>query len=729
MLLSQKVLNPSTGVNMKRNNKSNSSKPVNKSFRLWFKVFLSFLLASQVGGAIALAAVIYIAKDLPTGKPVLDYRTPVNTLIVDDKGEVVSEQFNGCYTSEIKDNEFSQTLINTAMLSEDARFNDLAVNPVSLSRAAISNLLTGKTEQGGSGITAQFAKLYLDEVTDRANKSPMIKKVEDNVMAIRLRSTFGWKPRRVIENYLQRAASDGNVCGFKSYLQQYHRTELKDATLQQEVMYISQLPNPNQFNPNLYPNAAQKQYSLTLGKILNNGEKYNLVTPEQLDQYKDLLTKPLPKTFEPNFTEFKGSWAKSANTDELAETQKPSEYQSRGYTFVSSVDSQFQTIAEKIVQGFGREGRVIGDIGVALIDADNMTLLATVGGKKPYALDYQLNRSFNTEGPTGSVTKVAVTFVFLQDLFEHDPNASLDYVSLLPNWTKGPQFGTASIVGGMAASENHVFISALMRARETRTEGLERIKSILAKYPVSDPLKAESYYSIDLDKVAKDFGVCNITIKELIEAHTQIKQGGDLPENLERTGVLKLIELWNKAGIKRSCTNNGTLNLGVQDHANALGSYSTNLLQSSTIMSLAGNGGFTFKRSGLGNSPVTSYSKVYDRDGKLIFDSNESEKIPVVAPRVAAKVKEATRAVMGGTGRKGVISGVEDQGAKTGTHESQVINFTTWYLVNGKTYVLTIKMMYDDYRSFGDGVFSGDYVAPLAAELGSAHVRYLKSKK
>lgn len=714
---------------MKRNNKSISSKPINKPFRLWFKVFLSVLLASQVGTVVAMAAVIYITKDLPTGKSVTDYRTPVNTLVVDDKGKVVSEQYNGCYTSEIAENEFTQSLINTAMLSEDAKFNDWAVNPVSLLRAASSNLLTGKTEQGGSGITAQFAKLYLDEVTDRAKKSPMIKKIEDNVMAGRLRSTFGWTPRRVMENYLQRAASDKNVCGFKSYLQQYHRTELKDATLQQEVMYISQLPNPNQFNPNQFPNAAQKQYSLTLGKILVNGEKYDLVTPAQLDQYKALLTTPLPKTFEPNFTDFNGSWAKSANTDELAETRKSSDYQSRGYTFVSSIDSEFQTIAEKIVQGFGRDGRVIGDIGVSLIDADNMTLLATVGGKKPYALNYQLNRSFNTEGPTGSVAKVADTFVYLQDLFVQDPNASLDYVSLLPNWTKGPQFGTASIVGGMASSQNHVFISALMRARETKTEGYERFKSVMAKYPVSDPLKAESYYSLDLDEVAKDFGVCTVTIKELIEAHTQIQTGGDLPENLERTGVLKLIELWNKAGIKRSCSPNGTLNLGVQDHANALGSYSTNLLQSSTIISLAGNGGFTFKRNGLGNSPVTSISKVYDRDGKLIFDANETEKVAVVAPRVAAKVKEATRAVMGGTGGKGIISGVSDQGAKTGTHESQVINFTTWYVVNGKTYVLTIKMMYDDYRSFGDGVFSGDYVAPLAAELGSAHVRYLNAKR
>jgi membrane peptidoglycan carboxypeptidase len=712
-----------------KNSKSRSTKQQSKKLRLWVEGLLYLILAGGVSTVAAGAVVMYLCKDLPTGDSVVNYQSPVNTLIKDDKGKIIAQVKRGCYSSAIEESQVSEDIILTATLSEDARFKDLAVNPISLGRAFTSNILNGKTQQGGSGITAQFAKLYLEENTNRKGMQPLVKKVQDNFMALRFRTTYGWSWQKVMKEYLTVAASDKDVCGFRAYLQQYHKIDIGQETLQHGVMYISQLPNPVQFNPNTYPTASLAQYRLTINKIRANGKKYNLLTPEQDAAYAALYDTPLPKTYEPDFTKFDGSWAKSANTDELAETKVTKDYESTGQVYTSSIDSEFQKIAEDIVQGFGRNGRVIGDIGVSFVDATNMTLVATVGGQRPYALDYQLNRSYNTDAPTGSVAKVADTFVFLQNLFEADPNAGFDIVPLYPNWTNGPQGGSAALTPSMAASLNYVFISAVMDARETRQQGYDRFLAVMAKYPVVNKLDPTSYYSIKLGDVAKDLGVCDISISEIIQAHKNISLGVELPENLERTGVSKLTELWEKAGIKKSCTPGIGLFLKVQDHANALGSYNTNLLQSSTIMSLAGNGGYSIDRRGLGNSPITSFSKVVDRKGKIIFDANDYSQIQVVAPRVAAKVKEATRAVMGGTGRKGYISGAEDQGAKTGTHESNVINFTTWYVVNGRTYVLTVKMMNDDYSSFGNGIFSGDYVAPLAAQLGSAHVSYLKSKK
>jgi penicillin-binding protein 1A len=387
MLVLQKILPNSARKAYRRlkmkNPKPKNTKPQPKKLRLWVQTLLVLILGGGVSTVAAGAVVMYLCKDLPTGNSVLNYQSPVNTLVKDDKGKIIAEVKRGCYTSALDDSMISEDIINTAILSEDAKFKDLAVNPISLGRALSSNLFEGKASQGGSGISAQFAKLYLDENTDRKGMSPIVKKVQDNFMAQRLRTTFGWSWQRLMKEYLTIAASNNNVCGWRTYLQQYHKTDIGQETLQQGVMYVSQLPNPDQFDPNKHPQAALAQYRLTINKILANGKKYNILTPEQDAAYAALYDTPLPKTYEPDFTKFNGSWAKSANTDELAETRVSKDYESTGDVYISSIDSQLQAIVEEMVQGFGRNGRVIGDIGVSIIDANNMTLLTTVGGKEP----------------------------------------------------------------------------------------------------------------------------------------------------------------------------------------------------------------------------------------------------------------------------------------------------------------------------------------------------------
>jgi membrane peptidoglycan carboxypeptidase len=173
-------------------------------------------------------------------------------------------------------------LLQDAVIAvEDASFwNNAGIDVNAMMRAAMTNLSSGRVEQGGSTITQQLVKNRL-----LSPKRDVTRKIREVVLALQLADRY--PKRRILEQYLNTVYFGQGAYGVQAATERlllqtgaYGRpvpTPLSNLTIGQAALLAGLISNPEGDNPFVYPERAQKARQRALDRMVAEG----VITAEQ----------------------------------------------------------------------------------------------------------------------------------------------------------------------------------------------------------------------------------------------------------------------------------------------------------------------------------------------------------------------------------------------------------------------------------------------------------------
>lgn len=170
--------------------------------------------------------------------------------------------------------------VTDAVLStEDRRFFwHLGVDPIGLARAVLVNWRAGRTEQGGSSITQQVAKLAF-----LTNERRLGRKLREAPLALALEWRF--TKEQIFEIYLNRAYLGGGAFGFRAAAKFYFEKEPGKLNRAEAALLAGLLRAPSKWSPLSDFSSAQDRARIVVDAMLDAGS----ITPEERDEARSQI--------------------------------------------------------------------------------------------------------------------------------------------------------------------------------------------------------------------------------------------------------------------------------------------------------------------------------------------------------------------------------------------------------------------------------------------------------
>ncbi len=199
-----------------------------------------------------------------------------STVILDEKGDYLrvyldsNEQWHLLYNDTIPDK------LKTSILKfEDERFySHPGINPFSLVRALYSNIKEGRVVSGGSTITMQTARLFLNK--DRT----LINKIREAFIALKLELFY--TKDEILLMYLNNAPYGSNIVGIRSAAYKYYGKVLEQLTWAEAALFAVLPNNPS----NLYPGRNSQKLKEKRDRLLSTLMNQGYINQQQLENSK-----------------------------------------------------------------------------------------------------------------------------------------------------------------------------------------------------------------------------------------------------------------------------------------------------------------------------------------------------------------------------------------------------------------------------------------------------------
>lgn len=200
-------------------------------------------------------------------------------------GETELAQFYAENREPVGIDDISQSMQDAIVSIEDERFYEHdGTDPQALGRAVVNNL-TGSSTQGASTLTHQYVSLELlnadylrdeDElvaggtttIADRFNEARLAADVEEEM-----------SKEEILEGFLNLAFFGDRNYGVEAAAQYYWGVPASELDVQQSATLAGLVQNPNGFNPETNPEAAEDRRNTVLGTMLRN----EYITQEEHD--------------------------------------------------------------------------------------------------------------------------------------------------------------------------------------------------------------------------------------------------------------------------------------------------------------------------------------------------------------------------------------------------------------------------------------------------------------
>lgn len=200
-------------------------------------------------------------------------------------GETELAQFYAENREPVGIDDISQSMQDAIVSIEDERFYEHdGTDPQALGRAVVNNL-TGSSTQGASTLTHQYVSLELlnadylrdeDElvaggtttIADRFNEARLAVDVEEEM-----------SKEEILEGFLNLAFFGDRNYGVEAAAQYYWGVSASELDVQQSATLAGLVQNPNGFNPETNPEAAEDRRNTVLGTMLRN----EYITQEEHD--------------------------------------------------------------------------------------------------------------------------------------------------------------------------------------------------------------------------------------------------------------------------------------------------------------------------------------------------------------------------------------------------------------------------------------------------------------
>ncbi len=482
-----------------------------------FLLFLGFALIISLflGGVLF----IYFSKDLPDPKDFSKRVINQSTKIYDRTGKILLYEIHGGEKRTVVQwEDISPHVFNTTLAAEDHNFythHGFVIK--SIIRAIIYNILSKGSLQGGSTITQQLARnafLTLDKTLTR--------KIKEAILTIELEKN--WSKKEILLTYLNQVHYGHNVYGIEAASQFYFNKPAKDLTLAEAAYLSALIKAPGYYSPygsHIKELEARKNYILDWTLKLNYYSKEEV---EKAKKEKVIFAQPIFGIKAPHFVMYV--------RDFLLKKFGEEELEKGGYTIITTLDMNLQTLAEDLVKKYGDlNEKKIGAKNLALLAQDPKTgqILAMVGSRDYWNIKSQgnVNATLAIRQPGSSFKPIVYATAFKKGYlpesyvfdvgidetkmnFSTDPNKPY-FVTNYDNKTRGP----VTLRAALAQSLNIPSVKVLYLA------GIEDSIKTARDLGITTLTEPPSHYGLSLV-----LGGGGVKLIEMVNAYAVFSQEG-----------------------------------------------------------------------------------------------------------------------------------------------------------------------------------------------------------
>ena len=332
---------------------------------------LSF--SAALGILFLLGMFVYFAQELPNPQQIIAQGMSQSTKIYDRTGKILLYEIHGSKKRTViplKDIPLYVREATVAIEDEDF-YHHIGIQPRSILRAIMNNILHRKFAQGGSTISQQFIKNSM--LTPHKS---IIRKIKEIILTLELERKYS--KDQILAFYLNQIPYGSNAYGIEAASETFFGKEAKDLDLAQSAL-LAALPNaPSYYSP--YGNHTE-ELKKRQGFILDKMARLGYISARQADQAKreQLKFSPLSETKgikAPHFVMFvKEYLEKKYGREALFK---------KGLKVVTTLDWDLQKKAQETVKkAVARNIRRYNAFNAALFAVDPKTgqILAMVGSK------------------------------------------------------------------------------------------------------------------------------------------------------------------------------------------------------------------------------------------------------------------------------------------------------------------------------------------------------------
>jgi len=297
-----------------------------------------------------------------------------------------------------------ELLLDTLLLVEDRNFYfHKGVSPLGILRALYSNILAGRTVQGGSTLTQQLVKnMFL------TRDKTMWRKVNEAIMSLILE--YRYSKDQLLEAYINEVYLGQNyanaVHGFGLAAEFYFNHRIDQLTIEQTAMLVGVVKGPSYYDPWRKADNTKSRRDLIL-KLMFEKELINK------SDFLQAIESPLTVRQERRFTRQKFPSYMQLVKQELTELLTKYDQQS-GISVFTGFSHYSQTLLEEAVEERLPKLDSTNELQVAMVVSDIKSgeIKAIVGGKKSGYAGF--NRAINANRPIGSLVKPAIYLAALE---------------------------------------------------------------------------------------------------------------------------------------------------------------------------------------------------------------------------------------------------------------------------------------------------------------------------
>ena len=257
-------------------------KKVKRGFWGWF--WLLFKWVMVLGLVVGLSGVfigISTFSHYASSTPPLDLEklgNPEPSKVYDSNGELLAE-VGPEPRIETTIDKIPIDFINALIAVEDARFfYHRGLDPIRIGKAAITSVMGGFGEEGGSTLTQQLVKLsFLDP-----DEMSLSRKSKEAVLAWSLEQAYS--KDEILTAYINKVYMGDGVYGVETGAQHYYGKPLKDLEVHQLALLAGIPQSPSFLTPYYYPEEAKERRDTVLYRMYRIG----VITEEELDRYQEI---------------------------------------------------------------------------------------------------------------------------------------------------------------------------------------------------------------------------------------------------------------------------------------------------------------------------------------------------------------------------------------------------------------------------------------------------------
>ncbi len=278
------------------------------------------------------------AVRVPTVKTLSDYTPAIITRVFDRNGVPFAE-----YSIQrriiVPKRDMAPALVNAIVATEDSEFyRHGGINPKSIARAALKDIIARKKLEGASTITQQLAKMiFLNP------EKSFRRKINEAFLAVQIEKDF--TKDQIFELYANQVYLGHGAYGVEAASRLYFGKHAKELSIPEAALIAGMIRRPMAYSPMLNPEQAMKRRNHVLRRLFD--EKY--ITREQQLQ---LMSAPIILgTFKEEAPRTGGYFAEEIRQYiEKSEKFGVENLYQRGLKVYSTLDLAMQQVAEGALQ-------------------------------------------------------------------------------------------------------------------------------------------------------------------------------------------------------------------------------------------------------------------------------------------------------------------------------------------------------------------------------------------